>query len=58
VASAEAAPPTQARAVCAELTGKIDAQLAALGVVLADDIPAFNQLVRERDVPAVVVREP
>jgi photosystem II stability/assembly factor-like uncharacterized protein len=58
VASAEAAPTTQARAVCAELTGKINAQLAALGVVLADDIRAFNQLVREREVPAVVVREP
>jgi len=57
VASAEAAPTAQARAVYAELKGKIDAQLVALTTVLADDVAGFNRLVREREVPAVMVRE-
>ena len=35
------------------LTG---AELARLDALLASDVPAFNRLVRERDVPAVTVR--
>jgi hypothetical protein len=58
VARADAAPTAQAYAVYAELATKIDAELATLDRVLAEDVPAFNRLVRERDVPAIRVAKP
>jgi photosystem II stability/assembly factor-like uncharacterized protein len=57
VASADAAPTDQAYQVYADIAGKIDAELAKLKDVLATDLASFNQLVREKDVPAVVVKE-
>jgi hypothetical protein len=54
VDGADAAPTDQSYAVYDDLAAKIDAQLAALAQVLKDDLARFNQLVRERDVPAVV----
>ncbi len=51
------APPTdQSYVVYEELTAKIDAQLARLRQVVDTDVPAFNALVREQNVPAVVVK--
>jgi hypothetical protein len=58
VASADAAPTAQSYAVYDELAAKIDAELAALERVLAEDVPAFNRLVREMDVPAVRLPKP
>ncbi len=58
VASADAAPTAQSYAVYDELAAKIDAELATLDRVLADDVPAFNRLVREKDVPAVRLAKP
>jgi len=44
-------------AVCDDVTGKIDAQLAKLKTLLEEDLGAFNAMVREKAVPAVVVKE-
>ncbi|MFQ5750721.1 MAG: WD40/YVTN/BNR-like repeat-containing protein [bacterium] len=48
-------PTDQAIAVKDELTAKIDAELTKLKTVLAEDLPAFNKLVYENAVPAVIV---
>ncbi len=58
VASADAAPTAQSYAVYDELAAKIDAELQTLERVLAEDIPAFNRLVHEQDVPAIRVAKP
>jgi hypothetical protein len=58
VASADAAPTAQSYAVYDELVAKIDAELGALDHVLADDVPAFNRLVREKEVPAIRLAKP
>jgi hypothetical protein len=49
-------PPTaQAYDVFDMLVATLDAQVAALQAVLDDDVPAFNQLVLEKQVPAVFI---
>ncbi|QXD15861.1 glycosyl hydrolase [Rhodocaloribacter litoris] len=55
VAAGDYRPTDQAYAVKAELTAQIDAELARLDTVLTTDLPAFNDLVREKAVPAVIV---
>ncbi len=50
-------PTDQAVAVKNELIAQIDPQLARLQDILARDLPAFNQLVRDNEVPAVIVGE-
>ena len=55
VGSSDAAPTEQAYAVHDDLKKRIDAELATLDKVLAEDVPAFNRLVREKEVPAVLV---
>jgi hypothetical protein len=57
VASADAAPTQQARQVYDDLSSRIDAELSKLQETLRIDLPAFNQLVREKKVPAVVIKE-
>ena len=56
VGGADAAPTDQAYVVYEDLTGKIDAQLAKLRQVIDTDVPAFNALVRDQNVPAVVIK--
>ncbi len=56
VAGAENAPTDQSFAVYDDLVAKIDAELGKLRGVLTADVAAFNQLVRDQNVPAVVVR--
>jgi photosystem II stability/assembly factor-like uncharacterized protein len=56
VGSAEAAPNAQSYAVYDELVTAIDAELAKLSQILKTDVPAFNQLVRDQNIPAVVVK--
>jgi photosystem II stability/assembly factor-like uncharacterized protein len=56
VASADTAPTDQSYAVYEDLTGRINAQLEKLKQVMTTDVPAFNKLVREKDVPAVFVK--
>ena len=52
------APTDQAREVKDEVTAQIDEELATLREILQTDLEDFNALVRESDVPAVVVETP
>ena len=56
VGSAESAPTAQSYAVYDEVVGQIDAQLQKLAQLMKTDVPAFNQLVRDQNIPAVVVK--
>src|SRR5262245_48812461 len=56
VGSAEAAPTAQSYAVYDEVSAAIDAQLQRLTQIMKTDVPAFNQLVRDQNIPAVVVK--
>ena len=56
VGSAEAAPTAQSYAVYDEVVTQIDAELRKLAQLMQTDVPAFNQLVREQNIPAVVVK--
>jgi hypothetical protein len=58
VSSAETAPTDQSYAVYDELVVQIDAQLAKLAQIMKTEVPAFNQLVRDQNIPAVTVRPP
>jgi photosystem II stability/assembly factor-like uncharacterized protein len=56
VSSADAAPTEQSYAVYDELVAQIDAQLAKLAQIMKTDVPAFNQVVRDQNIPAVTVK--
>jgi len=58
VDSPEAGPNAQSYVVYDEVVGQIDAQLQQLAQIMKTDVPAFNQLVREQNIPAVVVKPP
>ena len=58
VQSADAAPTDQSYAVYEEIVVQIDAQLAKLAQIMKTDVPAFNQLVRDQNIPAVTVKPP
>jgi hypothetical protein len=58
VQSADAAPTEQSYAVYDDLVAQIDAQLAKLAQIMKTDVPAFNQLVRDQNIPAVTVKPP
>jgi photosystem II stability/assembly factor-like uncharacterized protein len=58
VGGSDAAPTDQAVAVYDDLVARINVQLKKLDDTLKTDLPAFNKLVREQDVPAVIVRSP
>jgi photosystem II stability/assembly factor-like uncharacterized protein len=57
ITSADARPTDQTVAVYEEIAGRIDVELGRLKEALEKDLAAFNALVREREIPAVVVRE-
>lgn len=56
VGSAEAAPTAQSYAVYDELVTQIDAELRKLEQIMRTEVPAFNQLVREQNIPAIVIK--
>ncbi|MCA1604528.1 MAG: hypothetical protein LC775_03395, partial [Acidobacteria bacterium] len=56
VSSADAAPTDQSYAIYDELVVQTDAQLARLAQIMRTDVPAFNQLVRDQNIPAVTVK--
>ncbi len=56
VADGTSRPTKQAYEVFADLSSKLDAQLAKLKPVLEAELPAFNKLVKENDVPAVILK--
>ena len=58
LSSADTAPTEQTYAVYEELVVQVDAQLARLDQIMKTDVPAFNQLVRDQNIPAVTVKPP
>ena len=58
VARSETPPNDQSYAVYEELAAQIDAQLQRLAQIIKTDVPAFNQLVRDQNIPAIVVKPP
>ena len=57
VQSADAAPTDQSRMLQEELSTAINAQLGKLGAVKRDEVPAFNKLVRDANLPAIEVKK-
>jgi photosystem II stability/assembly factor-like uncharacterized protein len=57
VEDGDARPTDQSLLVYDDLAGRTDAQLTKLNRLLASDLVAFNQLVHDKNVPAVVVKE-
>jgi photosystem II stability/assembly factor-like uncharacterized protein len=58
VGSAETAPTQQSYEVYDDLTKQLNEQLAKWKDVVATDIPAYNNLVKQQDVPAVKLSQP
>jgi photosystem II stability/assembly factor-like uncharacterized protein len=58
VSGGESGPTDQSFAVYDELSSQIDAQLQKLSNIVKTDVPAFNQLVRDQNIPAVTVKPP
>jgi hypothetical protein len=58
VARSETPPNDQSYAVYEELAAQIDVQLQKLAQMMKTDLPAFNQLVRDVNIPAIVVKPP
>jgi photosystem II stability/assembly factor-like uncharacterized protein len=56
VARSETPPNEQSFEVYNELSGQIDAQLQKLSQIMKTDVPAFNQLVKDQNIPAIVVK--
>jgi hypothetical protein len=56
VSSADAAPTEQSYAVYEDLVAKINVQLQRLSEIMRADLSAFNKLVRDQNVPPVIVR--
>jgi photosystem II stability/assembly factor-like uncharacterized protein len=56
VSRSDTPPNDQSYAVYDELVAQIDAQLQKLGQIMKTDVPAFNQLVRDQNIPAVTVK--
>ena len=57
VGSADTAPTDQSYAVYDDLAAKIDKELATLAEAMDKDVPAFVKLVKDQDVPAIVIRD-
>ncbi|HXI62567.1 MAG TPA: hypothetical protein VNF70_07635, partial [Pyrinomonadaceae bacterium] len=56
VSQSETPPNEQSYAVYEELVAQINAQLSKLAQIVKTDVPAFNQLVRDQNIPAIVVK--
>jgi photosystem II stability/assembly factor-like uncharacterized protein len=56
VASADAAPTKQAYEVFNDLSARIDEQIRRLQVIIAKDVAAFNVLIRDTGMPAIIPR--
>ncbi|WP_255604409.1 glycosyl hydrolase [Oscillochloris sp. ZM17-4] len=55
LAGASESGPTRAQEqLCADLAARVEAQVREVDAALAEDLPAFNALVRTTEVPAVV----
>src|SRR5262245_426755 len=56
IAGSDTQPTDQQVAVYEDLVARINAQLQKLNQVMATDVPAFNKMAREKEVPAVFVK--
>ena len=56
VAGADARPTGAAYQVFRELASRADTQIGQLNLLLRRDIPDFNRMVRDAEIPAVVIR--
>ncbi|MGH9838316.1 MAG: glycosyl hydrolase, partial [Blastocatellia bacterium] len=56
IAGPDSQPTDQHYAVFEDLNARINAQLEKLRQVMATDVPTFNKLAREKEVPAVFVK--
>jgi photosystem II stability/assembly factor-like uncharacterized protein len=56
VSDSETPPTDQSFTVYDDLVTQIDAQLRTLAQIMKTEVPAFNQLVRDQNIPAVVVK--
>jgi photosystem II stability/assembly factor-like uncharacterized protein len=56
VSRSETPPNDQSFEVYNELSGQIDTQMQKLSAIMKTDVPAFNQLVKDQNIPAIVVR--
>ena len=56
VGSADAAPTAQSYQVFDLLSGLLQIQLDRLKAIVETDIPAFNKLVQDQNVPAVILK--
>jgi photosystem II stability/assembly factor-like uncharacterized protein len=56
VSDAESAPNEQSFAVYDELVAEINSELQKLSQIMKSDVPAFNQLVKDQNIPAIVVK--
>jgi len=56
VSGYDAAPTEQAKAVFAALSEQTTAEIGRLRALTADDVPAFNKLVRDANVPTIVTQ--
>jgi len=56
VSRSETPPNEQSYAVYDELVAQINTQLQKLSQIMKTDLPAFNQLVKDQNIPAIVVK--
>jgi photosystem II stability/assembly factor-like uncharacterized protein len=56
VARSETPPNDQSVEVYSELSGQIDVQLQKLSQIMKTDVPSFNRMVKDANIPAVVVK--
>jgi photosystem II stability/assembly factor-like uncharacterized protein len=56
VGDADARPTEQAKQLYAELSAALQVELDRLQAILDNGVPAFNRVVKERDVPAIMLR--
>jgi photosystem II stability/assembly factor-like uncharacterized protein len=57
VESADTAPTAQSYEVFQVLSSRLDEQLSKLNQVFQKDVPALNDIVRQRGIPAIVVKK-
>lgn len=50
-------PTAQAEAVRKEITGQIDVQLERLSQIMSEDLPAFNEKVKQNSVDAIIIKK-
>jgi photosystem II stability/assembly factor-like uncharacterized protein len=58
VGSAETAPTQQSYEVFEMLSKDLDAQLAKWKEIVSSDVPAYNSLVKQQEVPAILITQP